>query len=226
MKKHFILFIMAFVSATMTFAQDCNKCDKHGKAPTDMVQKKTNDMVALYNLNEKQAAQLLELNKEYAAKLAPARPRHHAHRHGASAQHQCDKQAKGHNCDKQTAKQCDKQKAPALCDECKKGGKCEKCAMNNCTDCDPVNGKHCTKCKQPAKQCDKKPGHECDKQADKQCDKKPGHECDKNKHRKGHQHAAMPQKEDNKLAQQEYEAKLKKIMTSKQFKQYQQNKNM
>ncbi|MBP3725898.1 MAG: DUF4890 domain-containing protein [Bacteroidaceae bacterium] len=186
MKRLLTLMVIALSCATMTQAQDCNNCQKHKGAPTDLAQKKTDDMVAQYDLNAEQAAKLLALNKEYAAKLSPRAPRHH--HHGAAPAHQC-KKGEAHQC---------KQGKPAAmkCDKCKEGGKCDKCAANQCTDCDPVNGKHCTKCKQgkPAAQpmkCDKcKEGGKCDKCAANQCtdcDPVNGKHCTKCKEGQAHQ---------------------------------------
>ncbi len=205
MKRLLTLMVIALSCATMTQAQDCNNCQKHKGAPTDLAQKKTDDMVAQYDLNADQAAKLLALNKEYAAKLSPRAPRHH--HHGAAPAHQC------------------KQGKPAAmkCDKCKEGGKCDKCATNQCTDCDPVNGKHCTKCKQgQAHQCKKGEAHQCKqgKPEGKDCGKQgEAHQCKQGKPH-GQHHKAQANPEQMKQYQAEYDAQLKKIMTAKQYKAY------
>lgn len=205
MKRLLTLMVIALSCATMTQAQECNNCQKHKGAPTDLAQKKTDDMVAQYDLNADQAAKLLALNKEYAAKLTPRAPRHH--HHGAAPAHQC-KKGEAHQC---------KQGKPAAmkCDKCKEGGKCDKCAANQCTDCDPVNGKHCTKCKQgEAHQCKqgKPEGKDCGKQGE-------AHQCKQGKPH-GQHHKAQANPEQMKQYQAEYDAQLKKIMTAKQYKAY------
>ena len=221
MKRLLTLMVIALSCATMTQAQDCNNCQKHKGAPTDLAQKKTDDMVAQYDLNAEQAAKLLALNKEYAAKLSPRAPRHH--HHGAAPAHQC-KKGEAHQC---------KQGKPAAmkCDKCKEGGKCDKCAANQCTDCDPVNGKHCTKCKEgQAHQCKQGQAHQCKKGEAHQCKQgKPegkdcgkqgeAHQCKQGKPH-GHHHIAQANPEQMKQYQAEYDAQLKKIMTAKQYKAY------
>ena len=79
MKKFLMTMMAAFVMTSAAFAQEnkeqakcCEKkceqkCDKQGKCDKkDMVKFKTERTAKRYNLNEKQAAQLLELNQKYA----------------------------------------------------------------------------------------------------------------------------------------------------------------
>lgn len=122
MKRLLTLMVIALSCATMTQAQDCNNCQKHKGAPTDLAQKKTDDMVAQYDLNADQAAKLLALNKEYAAKLSPRAPRHH--HHGAAPAHQC-KKGEAHQCKQGEAHQCKQGKPEGK--DCGKQGEAHQC---------------------------------------------------------------------------------------------------
>ena len=75
MKQIVLAAAAALMIGTTAMAQDDNQPQRDGKRPdkTEMIQRRTNDVVQKYNLNEQQAAQLLELNKKYAEKLGPGR---------------------------------------------------------------------------------------------------------------------------------------------------------
>ena len=69
--KQIVITIVAAVMFSMTaMAQDQEK----GKKKEEMIKHRTEMMVKDYNLDDKQAKQLLELNTKYADKM---RPRHH-----------------------------------------------------------------------------------------------------------------------------------------------------
>ena len=69
--KQIVITIVAAVMFSMTaMAQDQEK----GNKKEEMIKHRTEMMVKDYNLDEKQAKQLLELNTKYADKI---RPRHH-----------------------------------------------------------------------------------------------------------------------------------------------------
>ena len=59
-----------------------------------MVKHRTDETVKRYNLNDKQAKQLLELNNKYADKMGP-RPPHHGHKGGPGRPPKDKKDAKG-----------------------------------------------------------------------------------------------------------------------------------
>ena len=77
--KQIVITIVAAVMFSMTaMAQDQEK----GNKKEEMIKHRTEMMVKDYNLDEKQAKQLLELNTKYADKI---RPRHHGP-HGPRSQ--------------------------------------------------------------------------------------------------------------------------------------------
>ena len=82
--KRMILTMMAAALVSMTaLAQE----EKQGQRPepkfdkAEMVKHRTDETVKRYNLNDKQAQQLLELNNKYADKMGP-RPPHRGHMGG------------------------------------------------------------------------------------------------------------------------------------------------
>ena len=82
--KRMILTMMAAALVSMTaLAQE----EKQGQRPepkfdkAEMVKHRTDKTVKRYNLNDKQAQQLLELNNKYADKMEP-RPPHRGHMGG------------------------------------------------------------------------------------------------------------------------------------------------
>ena len=198
MKRLFLIISIVMASATIVQAQECDKqCDKHKDNAPSFAQKQTDDMVAMYNLNDNQAKQLLALNKEFAGKMGPMR--HHQKTHHGLEKGKC---GKSHECKKGEGHECKKGEGQ----ECKKG---------------------------QGQECKKGEGHECKKGEGHECKKGEGHECKKEgqggkghhgmKHGKAHMKSQMS-KEQMKKIQSDYDAQLKKIMTSKQFKQYQKNK--
>ena len=73
MKKYMFTMIAAMLMSVAAFAQNDKKeckCDDQ-KGKKEMVQHRTDKMVKKYALDEKQAAQLLELNTKYAGKMEP-----------------------------------------------------------------------------------------------------------------------------------------------------------
>lgn len=95
--KRMILTLMAAAVVGMTaFAQEKKECQcpdqKFDK--TEMVKHRTDEAVKRYNLNDKQAKQLLELNNKYADKMGP-RPPHHGHKGGPGRPPKDNKDAKG-----------------------------------------------------------------------------------------------------------------------------------
>ena len=261
MKKLFLIASIVMASVTMVQAQECDKqCDKQkGNAPS-FAQKQTNDMVALYNLNDKQAKELLALNEEFEGKMhpmmRPPMPPHHqkgaphkphmdkkqkpGHECKKGEGHEC-KKGEGHECKKGEGQECKKGEGQ----ECKKGegheckkGEGHECKKGEGHECKKGEGHECKKgegheCKKgEGHECKKGEGHECKKGEGHECKKGEGHECKKGEpgkghhpmmHGKGHPRPEM-NKEQMKKVQDEYDARLKKIMTSKQFKQYQKNK--
>lgn len=74
--KKTILAIAAAVmmSATVVAQDDKQQSVRRNRGPvdqTEMIQKRTDETVKAYGLNEEQAAKLLELNKQYAGKMRP-----------------------------------------------------------------------------------------------------------------------------------------------------------
>ena len=83
MKKMVIAMIAAVMMSSAAFAQDnqekkCCECKRPDK--TEMIKHRTDRIVEKYNLDEKQAAQLLELNTKFADKLGGPHGRHHGPR--------------------------------------------------------------------------------------------------------------------------------------------------
>ena len=74
MKQIVMTIVAAVMFSSAAMAQDQEK----GKKKEEMIKHRTEMMVKDYNLNDKQAKQLLELNTKYADKM---RPGHHG-RHG------------------------------------------------------------------------------------------------------------------------------------------------
>ena len=72
--------LAAVMVSTAAVAQDkdCNKPSEDNNRKQEMVKHRTDKMVEDYQLNDKQAKKLLELNTAYADKM---RPPHHGH-HG------------------------------------------------------------------------------------------------------------------------------------------------
>lgn len=87
MKKIMLTMIAAMVMSSAVFAQN-NKEEKRyqGNRPnkTEMIKHRTDRVVEKYKLDDKQAAQLLELNTKYADKIGGPRGRHghHGRHHG------------------------------------------------------------------------------------------------------------------------------------------------
>ena len=87
MKKMVIAMIAAVMMSSAAFAQDnqekkCCECKRPDK--TEMIKHRTDRVVEKYKLDDKQAAQLLELNTKYADKIGGPRGRHghHGRHHG------------------------------------------------------------------------------------------------------------------------------------------------
>lgn len=79
MKKMVIAMVAAVMMSSAAFAQDDQEMKRHeGKRPdkTEMIKHRTDRIVEKYNLDDKQAAQLLELNTKYADKMGGPRGRH------------------------------------------------------------------------------------------------------------------------------------------------------
>lgn len=96
MKRMILTLMAAAVVGTTAFAQEKKECQcpdqKFDK--TEMVKHRTDETVKRYNLNDKQAKQLLELNNKYADKMGP-RPPHHGHKGGPGRPPKDKKDAKG-----------------------------------------------------------------------------------------------------------------------------------
>ena len=95
--KRMILTLMAVaVVGTAAFAQEKKECQCQDQKfdKTEMVKHRTDETVKRYNLNDKQAKQLLELNNKYADKMGP-RPPHHGHKGGPGRPPKDKKDAKG-----------------------------------------------------------------------------------------------------------------------------------
>ena len=85
MKQMIMTLLAAVMVSTAAVAQDkdSNKPSVDNNRKQEMVKHRTDKMVEDYQLNDKQAKKLLELNTEYADKM---RPRHHGH-HGHHGPH-------------------------------------------------------------------------------------------------------------------------------------------
>lgn len=96
MKRMILTLMAAAVVGTTAFAQEKKECQcpdqKFDK--TEMVKHRTDEAVKRYNLNDKQAKQLLELNNKYADKMGP-RPPHHGHKGAPGRPPKDNKDAKG-----------------------------------------------------------------------------------------------------------------------------------
>lgn len=83
MKRMFLTLMAAALVSMTALAQE----EKQGQRPepkfdkAEMVKHRTDETVKRYNLNDKQAQQLLELNNKYADKMGP-RPPHRGHKGG------------------------------------------------------------------------------------------------------------------------------------------------
>ncbi|MBP3789118.1 MAG: DUF4890 domain-containing protein [Prevotella sp.] len=74
MKKMIMALAAVFMISTSAMAQDENKAERKQMTTEQMAQRRTDDMVKRYSLNEEQSAKLLELNKKYAD-MRPMGPR-------------------------------------------------------------------------------------------------------------------------------------------------------
>lgn len=79
MKKMMIIMMAALLMSTSAIAQEKKECKCSEKKfdKTEMVKHRTDETVKRYQLNDKQAQQLLELNNKYADKMEPRGGRHH-----------------------------------------------------------------------------------------------------------------------------------------------------
>ena len=73
MKQIVMTIVAAVMFSSAAMAQDQEK----GKKKEEMIKHRTEMMVKDYNLDDKQAKQLLELNTKYANKMRPGRHGHH-----------------------------------------------------------------------------------------------------------------------------------------------------
>ena len=73
MKQIVMTIVAAVMFSSAAMAQDKEK----GKKKEEMIKHRTEMMVKDYNLDDKQAKQLLELNTKYADKMRPGRHGHH-----------------------------------------------------------------------------------------------------------------------------------------------------
>lgn len=74
--------VMTIVAAVMFSSAAMAQGQEKGKKKEEMVKHRTEMMVKDYNLDDKQAKQLLELNTKYADKMRPGRHGHHGGPHG------------------------------------------------------------------------------------------------------------------------------------------------
>jgi Spy/CpxP family protein refolding chaperone len=83
MKQMIMTLLAAVMVSTAAVAQnkDSNKPSVDNNRKQEMVKHRTDRMVEDYQLNNKQAKKLLELNTEYADKMRPRHYGHHGH-HG------------------------------------------------------------------------------------------------------------------------------------------------
>ena len=83
MKQLLMTIVAAVMFSSAAMAQDQEK----GKKKEEMAKHRTEKMVKDYDLNDKQAAKLLELNTKYADKMRPHRGPHGPHGpHGMKGQ--------------------------------------------------------------------------------------------------------------------------------------------
>ena len=86
--------VLMSASATAQDEKQCNcKCHEKKVDKTEMVKRRTDKMVKRYELNDKQAKQLLDLNTQYADKMRP-QGRHHGPK-GGPRPPKVDKDKKG-----------------------------------------------------------------------------------------------------------------------------------
>lgn len=74
MKKIILASVAMLLLSTGAMAQDQQRQQRREFNPEEMIQRRTQGMVEKYGLNEKQSAELLELNKNYATKMGPRAP--------------------------------------------------------------------------------------------------------------------------------------------------------
>lgn len=79
MKQMMMTLLAAVMVSTAVVAQnkDDNKPSEDNNRKQEMVKHRTDQVVKDYQLSDKQAKQLLELNTKYADKMRPHYPRHH-----------------------------------------------------------------------------------------------------------------------------------------------------
>jgi Spy/CpxP family protein refolding chaperone len=79
MKQMMMTLLAAVMVSTAAVAQDkdSNKPSEDNNRKQEMVKHRTDQIVKDYQLSDKQAKQLLELNTKYADKMRPRHPRHH-----------------------------------------------------------------------------------------------------------------------------------------------------
>ena len=94
--------MMTMAAVVLMSASATAQNDKQGKHPekkfdkTEMVKKRTDEMVKRYQLNDKQAKQLLDLNTKYADKMRPhGGPHHHGPKGGPDRPPKDGKDVKG-----------------------------------------------------------------------------------------------------------------------------------
>ena len=102
MKKLIMTMMAAVLMSATAFAQDekqcnCNcKCKDKKPDKTEMVKHRTDKMVKRYQLNDKQAKQLFDLNTKFADKMRPmGGPHHHGPKGGPGRPPQAGPDGKG-----------------------------------------------------------------------------------------------------------------------------------
>jgi len=210
-----------------------------------IAKERTESMVMQYGLNKKQTQELYDLNLWFAQQFPTPRPGG-PHR-GPSLKHEQPK-ADAHTGATMRAdgdKKCKEKCGPKAEKQCEQ--KCEKMREGNCEHkcdkpCKPECKQKCEeKCgpkaeKQCEQKCDKMRAENCEHKADKPCkpeceqkgEQKFGDKCKKegepkcdsaHNHMKKPQHVRMsPQRE--KEIREEYNKRLQKIMTKKQYNKY------
>ena len=86
MKRQFFTMLAAVLISTSAMAQEEKNEQREPRKfdKTEMIKHRTDETVSRYNLNEKQAKKLLELNTKFADKMGPRGGRHHGkHQHQA-----------------------------------------------------------------------------------------------------------------------------------------------
>ena len=83
MKRMFLSMMAALLVSTSVIAQEEKSEQRRSRKfdKTEMVKHRTDETVSRYQLSDKQAKQLLELNTKYADKMMPRGPHRHG-RHG------------------------------------------------------------------------------------------------------------------------------------------------